>query len=396
MVDLKAFIRNRPDKAGAVNLYFIYKNIWIPAMVKVFPNNWDHNNQVISTKQPQYKDLRGNLVKRKAEILKAIEYLTVNNMPITGRTIRQRLQGHTRPTSTPAAPLLSGLLKQYAADFKATKAKGYLRKFTTIAKQLDQWKPNLRAKDFTLDRYNAYIDHLVEDCNLENNTVHDHVRKIRLVLSLARQRGMDIPVDFLLFKFKYIDPKPFWLEWPEVEKLAAHTPLDEQQPYLQEFLFRCFTGLRWSDAHQLQPVNFIRNGGQVYLDYTVIKTKLDHNILLTPQAVEILKGWKFKPPKLYAHDCNWEIKKIAKAAKITGSVQRVSFSGSTRKVDIKPKWAMVTTHTARRTFARRWADLGGNLLKLSRYLGHSSLEQTIKYIGYTTKEVNDEVSKLFG
>lgn len=77
-------------------------------------------------------------------------------------------------------------------------------------------------------------------------------------------------------------------------------------------------------------------------------------------------------------------------------VQKVRFSGSERKVKLIPEWKMVTTHVARRTFGRRWMDLGGDIAKLSMYYGHSSIEQTTKYIGYHTKEVNDELRKLMG
>jgi len=56
---------------------------------------------------------------------------------------------------------------------------------------------------------------------------------------------------------------------------------------------------------------------------------------------------------------------------------------------------MITTHTARKSFARNWIEKGGDITKLSKYLGHSSTTITLHYIGYENAEIDQELLKVF-
>jgi integrase len=113
--------------------------------------------------------------------------------------------------------------------------------------------------------------------------------------------------------------------------------------------------------------------------------------------VAILKKWGGKPPRLNQSDCNDIIKKVCRAAWAKDKdtkVQTVRFRGNVRVMTNKSKWELVTTHTARRTFGRRWMENGGSLRNLSIYYGHASERQTAEYIGWTTEEVNNEMMKV--
>jgi integrase len=127
-----------------------------------------------------------------------------------------------------------------------------------------------------------------------------------------------------------------------------------------------------------------------------VKTKADQNLQLHPKAIEILKAWKFKPPRLYAHDCNEKFKTIAAAAGIKGTIEKVRYMGSERIISLIPKADMITNHTLRRSFGRRWMENGGDIRLLSKYYGHSSIEQTEDYIGWTTVEMNKEMMRVMG
>src|SRR5690606_2985345 len=146
-------------------------------------------------------------------------------------------------------------------------------------------------------------------------------------------------------------------------------------------LFRCYTGLRFSDCHQLKSHHFIVQGKDVFIDFTVIKTGLDQNILLSSRAAAIARKWNFRVPAVWMSDCNERIKQTCRGAKIRSATDRVRFRGAERVAEVYKKWELVTTHVARRTFARAWLDKGGDLVKLSNDLGHSSVQQTLEYAG---------------
>lgn len=399
--NLRAYLQ-KPDSSGLARVYIVFNNKgkqWIKTGIKVLPENWDQTSQYIKSGQTLYKKLNAKLAEKKVEIAQAIEALGKMKIEATTETVTE----YMKPKAVVEVvkvdrPTISELLKAFVKQNTGRLTFNYLRKFTTIARSFDAYKPGLMADDLTRDELTEWIvTHLLEECEIENNTISDYVTRIKRVMDIALRKGQIKTTEFIEFNYRYIKPKPFWLDWKEVEMIEAYSPKSlYDRVYKDEFLFRCYTGLRWSDSHQLRPEHFIKKNGSVFYDFNVVKTSLSQNIEMIPKAVAILDGWGYRIPKLYLHECNSHIKDIAEGAGIKGTVERVRFRGSEREINLLPRHKMVTTHVARRTFARRWMDLGGEIGKLSKYLGHSSIEQTSDYVGYTTKEVNDELRKLMG
>lgn len=398
---IRAYLK-KADSSGlsrvALVLYSAGKQQWIKTTIKVLPASWDQEGQYIKASQPHSKKLNAKLGEFKVEIANAIEALLKRKIIPTTETVTRYIAPNGAKAVFDGEPVtLSSLLFGYEESNTGRLKPGYLRKYATIGRSLDEHCPGMLADDFNSDELNRYIsDYLLDVCEIENNTVHDYVRRIRYVMERAFKRRLINNPECLDFSYKYIQPKPFWLDWGDVEKIESYEPFQKDQIYKEEFLFRCYTGLRWSDVTNLRPEHFIRKDGHVYYDFHVVKTSLSQNIEMNPKAAAIIKKWAYRIPKLYQSDCNERIKVIAKASKLDNVVEKIKFKGSERIVELLPKWKLVTTHVARRSFARHWMDLGGDIGKLSKYLGHSSIDQTSSYVGYTTSEVNKELRRIMG
>jgi integrase len=399
----------KPDKQNFVRLY-LYVSVngspcWLPTKVKIVADNWDQGNQTITAKQFEYKKAITMLDKRKGQLAKVFQDLEYEGIQADSKIVLIRYNAALKHKTIKQGKVqiqLFEYIQQYVDDRKSIRSdKGYLRKFKTMSDHLKGFNSKLTFGDITQQFYNEFLEYLYgEECELENNTVSGYIKKLKSVMAAAlmdqRTRFQDIPIDFKLFKDTYIKPKPIWLDWDtEVKKLEAYKPMPDHLIYKQEFLFRCYTGIRHSDVFSAKPENFIYRGESVYLDFMSIKTRTDQNLLLNPKAVQILKAWSGKPPKLYPSPCNEAMRSICEGAKINTMVEKVRFAGNQRKVSLLPKWDLVTTHVARRTFARHWMENGGTLSRLSIYLGHSTEKQTAEYVGWSTEEVNNEMARLF-
>lgn len=396
---IRAFLK-KPDKSGLCRIAMVFysggKQQWIKTTIKVLPASWDQEGQYIKASQPHSKKLNAKLGEFKVEIANAVEALLKRKVIPTTETVTEYMAPKAVAAESSAISL-SSLLFGYEESNTGRLKPGYLRKYGTIGRSLDEHCPGMMADDFNSDELNQYIsDYLLDVCEVENNTVHDYVRRIRYVMERAFKRRLINNAECLDFSYKYIQPKRFWLDWEDVEKIEAYEPFLKDQIYKDEFLFRCYTGLRWSDSVNLRPEHFIKNASHVLYDFRVVKTGLSQNIEMNQKAASIIKKWAYRIPKLYQSDCNERIKAIARGAGVADMVEKVKFKGSERIVELLPKWKLVTTHVARRTFARHWMDLGGEIGKLSKYLGHSSIDQTSSYVGYTTSEVNKELRRIMG
>jgi integrase len=396
-----------PDKKKQVRLFLFCsinnKQGFFPTKIKVNELNWNKENQRITSKQKDYKKLNILLTKRIGQLNKVFEDLEYEGTTPSVEIVRQRYNATLKNKTIKQGKIqiqLFEYFEQYVSDRKATRSwRGYLRHFKFVSDHLKTFNPALQFKDITHQFHHEFVEYLVSEADVENNTVWNYMKKLKSVMGAAlldqRTRFQDIPIDFKVFKDTYIKSKPFFLDWSEVEKIekAEVTPI--QQRYKDEFLFRCYTGLRHVDVFNLRPENFIRRREKVYLDFMSIKTRTDQNLELNSKAVSILEKWNGKPPKLYQSECNTFVREICKAAKINKMVERVRYSGKDRNISLLPKYALVTTHTARRTFGRHWMEQGGTLRLLSIYYGHSSEKQTADYVGWTTEEVNNEMRRLF-
>jgi integrase len=411
-----------PDKSGFVRLHMFVsiKNEpgWFPTKVKCLRDSWDQKSQKIKSTQIEYKKLNGILRKRLGQLQEVFDALEYEKTAAYVELVRAKYNAMLNFEITGQLPKIEkqnykflDFMDLYVKERANLRAKGYLRLFKSTRKHVASVIENPSFSDITMKFYTDLVDHFVDTEEVENNTMYGNIKRIKTVMGAAlidpRTKHQDIPTDFKLFDDLYVKPKVLWLDWDtEIACIEAFDPLPEMVDIKKFFLFLCYTGLRHSDAFSLRPENFIKKKDSIFLDHTIIKTRLDHNIELSTKAAELVRSWKFKVPKIYQHDLNAEIKRIAKAAgddwkrkrgldsPLINTIERVRFSGSERLVSMIPKYEEVKSHTGRRSFGRRWAERGGDLRYLQIYYGHAALQQTLDYIGWTTSEVNAEMRRV--
>ena len=114
------------------------------------------------------------------------------------------------------------------------------------------------------------------------------------------------------------------------------------------FLFwAAYTGLRFSDFNGIKPED-IRNG-MLYKK----QGKSDHWVVipLRPEAHDILMNrFKRKVPQTSNSELNRYIKKVGQLAGINTPIKVSYKKGNQDMVAVKPKYALITTHTCRRSF----------------------------------------------
>lgn len=152
------------------------------------------------------------------------------------------------------------------------------------------------------------------------------------------------------------------------------------------FLIGAFTGLRMSDFNKLAADN-IRDG-----KITVVTQKTNQKIIIPVHSVVqdiIDSGFDFTQ-SLSDQKTRSYIKHICKYAKIDELVE--IRDNSTRKVAAFPKWELVSSHTARRSFATNAYKAGIPSISIMKITGHTSERTFMKYIRISSEENADILS----
>lgn len=146
------------------------------------------------------------------------------------------------------------------------------------------------------------------------------------------------------------------------------------------FIIGAYTGLRYSDVEALKPENI--HGGMITI--STKKTSTRTVIPMHPIVSEILERYDFEP--LPEQKLNKYMKIISKMAGINEKIVIVKKKvGGETKV-IREKWELVSSHTARRSFATNAYKAGVPTLAIMKITGHRKESTFMKYIKVTEDE----------
>jgi integrase/recombinase XerD len=191
----------------------------------------------------------------------------------------------------------------------------------------------------------------------------------------------------------------------ELEQLDAaqwpHPPYLKFPFYRDILLFSCYTGLRYSDAMQLELGHlFTAKGVGAYIDLSMIKGGGQVHVPLLPQAQAIIERnrglWGAKLlPQVPIQQLNKSLKLVCKMAGIRRPWVVTSYRGATRTDKTVEKWEKVSSHTGRITFITLHEELGVPLTDLQKLVGHKKIETTARYTRGTLERRAEALRKAW-
>ena len=176
----------------------------------------------------------------------------------------------------------------------------------------------------------------------------------------------------------------------------VYQSIDELQKFYKKKLPQRLERIR--DLHILRSFLGIRIGDGIEKDaiYTEkgksfirIITKKTGSIVVIPihkVVKEILMKYKYNIPKISDAKYNEYIKEAAEESKINQWITQVRTIGGVRKESKKKKHQLITTHTARRSFATNMFLAGVPIKSISILLGHATVKTTENYIKVTQED----------
>lgn len=156
------------------------------------------------------------------------------------------------------------------------------------------------------------------------------------------------------------------------------------------FLVGCWTGLRFSDYTTISPDDIKGDRLRVMEQ----KTKGKVVIPLAPTVKEILHKYEFKLPKAISNQkFNEALKDIAELAGLNEVVvTNITRAGKT-ETNSQPKFKLVTSHVARRSFATNSLKRGIQPVLIMAITGHKTEKEFWKYVKVTNEEKADLLAK---
>lgn len=165
-------------------------------------------------------------------------------------------------------------------------------------------------------------------------------------------------------------------------KLGFHLSILPKSNYLP---LCCFTGLRYSDIARLaaKHINFQEETITIVTQKTATKVVIP----IHPVVKIILEKYGNKPPVIQCNQAtNRMLKKICRKAGITEKINIMETKGGIRQEVTYEKCEMVTSHTARRSFASNASKKGIPSLAIMQITGHKTESSFMRYVRITKEE----------
>lgn len=363
-------------------------------------DHWDAGKQRVPSKSPFAWEINDKLVKVE-EFLKRYKIeIKLNERTLDKAYLENEILAITNPEKPTELKKQISYLWQYVEVFITRKKEllsaGYLKNWPSLAEHIKAFDPSATFLSITPDWQESFAKWLYGK-DLTQNTVSNKITYIQTMARDARKLGYQLPLDFEDYAIKRVTQPVFYLDWDTQVKEMERIPLIPQLDVIRDrFIFRCYTGIREGEMESLKPLNFYQKDGFDWLRYWDIKGKKWKTIGLNEKAVEIANKYNQQFPPVSQQEENVLIKQVGLLANIDYPVEKIRhFSSKIERSEVRA-YQMISTHTARRTFARRWYDQGGDLLLLSRYLGHSDLGVTKIYIGLEDQEASREMFRIMG
>lgn len=259
----------------------------------------------------------------------------------------------------------------------------YKQSYTQFFKYFDSGMP---VEEFTEELYNQYVVYLKS--TLQNDvSINSYLRDLITTLHFLMNEGYVAPFRMRAIKVDkthvetYSDEElKVLLQKPNVKKCSF---IEYQSWVMTNFLFS--TGVRQRSLMFIKVKDVDFDNNMIYVNVTKNRKPLLVPINQTMAHIlqEYLKYRKAKSQDDYLF-CNVFGEQLVKS-----TCYHMLYSYNHRR-------GVETTgiHRYRHTFAKQWILNGGNVVSLSRLLGHSSLQITQNYINLLVSEVAKEVDTI--
>lgn len=406
MARVKFYLKNSPTKNKKIVAHiFIEKQqprLYYFTNETIQPPQWDIDKQRARTKgadkAPGAAALNSYLDSLENEILTSI-YEIKRDEPLSSyQTVKARLLSKLNQVQEKT-------FLEYYDDFLRINAnqvsKGTNINRQTLRKVLAGFVNNQKQplKFSSIDRlfWEKFYTYLTLDRKLRVSTCKQYLNMIKTFLLWTFERGLHHNLEFKKFKLSVPTKEIVYLEPDELQKiididLTAKPGLDQVRDL---FLFGCFTGARYSDISTITRADIQNNIWHLRTH----KTKDSLRIPLNDIAISILEKYKDTPAPLPVSIIQTAIRQIRKVCKLAGidtPVKTTKYIGTNRIDETKPKYELIGTHTARRTFVTLSILQGIKPETVMKITGHSDYKTMQKYLNITNKEAHKEYFKVWG
>jgi Site-specific recombinase XerD len=397
MAKVNFFLKEpKAEEETLIYLFFSYNNQRLKYSTgeKIHPDFWNSKDQRVkeTKKFPEHPEFNFRLSNLETIVKNVYRRLLNDGLTPTNDLLKNELNIELKKKEKETPLTLFEFIDKFIEECKDKRSLTTIKSYITVSNHLRYYcaLKNLKLDfaDINISFYNSYISYLSSDLRLSQNTIGTNIKVIKTFLNEATERGYNTNIEFKSRKFKKLseDTDKIYLNTSELDKIYK---LDLSQKKRLErvrdlFIIGCYTGLRFSDFIQLTQDNIIENNK---IKIRTQKTNETVVIPLHPYVKTILSKYDGNiPTPLTNQKMNDYLKEIGQLAEINEKViTSITKGGQLIKESIE-KFNLISTHTARRSFASNLYLADVPAITIMKITGHKTEKSFLRYIRISQEE----------
>ncbi|MVM36339.1 tyrosine-type recombinase/integrase [Spirosoma sp. HMF4905] len=397
---------------------------------KVMPTHWNDTKQRVKNVVDAIDkgQINGFLDRLEKEIAAIIIDLKAKQVAVTTEIVKQRINNYLNPVVEVEKPKTLLDFVQWYIDtcptrlVRGSKARtgrfispDTIRRYQTTLNGLKAFSKTyprpLLFDNIDAAFYKAFTAWLVGKDYATNN-VSKYIENVKGFMSAAVDEGFTTNMAYRKFANLREDAENIYLTEAELQRIFE-LDLSKQAVGMTVvrdlFIFAAWTGLRFSDFSTLQPEHIKTDeAGNQYLELRQRKTGGRVQIPIVHEAVtQLLAKYKNQLPTGISNQrTNDYLKEICQLAEINERILKHVTKGGKAVVKTSEgwgkmspgveKWTLVTSHTARRSFATNMFKRGMPTVLIMKLTGHKKESEFLKYIKIDAAETLDLMRQYLG
>ena len=387
-VNFRLYKKKKYDKKGFVRMDFSYntKRFRYFIGLSIESKLWSTKKQCIKSSASNSLEINKRLNHIAKKTINIYYDLLNNNLTPSNSIIKEKLDMALKGNSS----LISfyDYIDEFIERSKNTKKPNTISEYGYTLRDLQAFEKYSRRRiDWeTLDMkfYDAYMDYQYNVKGNSQNLFGKRIKTVKTFLNDAYERGINKHLMYRGFKVLQTETDAIYLTEKEIDKIYN---LDLSQNKRLErvrdlFIVECNTGVRYIDLMNITKENILKESIRI----KVSKTGQTLNTLLLPITKKILSKYQYKLPKISNVKYNLYIKEVGQLAGINESITKDTKKSGKAVSFKRKKYQLITTHTARRSFATNMYKRGYSPVQIMSITGHKKESTFLKYIRITNEE----------
>lgn len=270
----------------------------------------------------------------------------------------------------------------------------YERVYRTLVFHLNEFCKVHNAILYTNSIGEVFLDDFIlylEGRNCKANYINHILSLIKAMLVKAAKYNYAVDPSYDDVTIDYTDTYAVYLSMNQITRIYYYPNLTKKQERIRDlFILGCLTALRYSDYSTLDSINF-RNG---FIYKIQKKTGKEVIIPMHDYVKDIIKKYGGDIPNGFTNQYfNRSIKEICKKVGIDDKIVIRYTRGGRLIEDVKEKWQIIGTHTARRSAATNMYLTGRmKTFEIMSITGHTTEESFFRYIKVTREDISKQIS----